>query len=150
MRYLTITNKNSLFNCGVQLLLAPFGHMAVNSCPKDEEVRNIRLLACESLSCNSSKHPMWASVLQKYCSVACLCPQEHGKPLVMQQGLGRSNYATILPLNHPIMLRVVGCCKLFPNALLGTHIPESIGDIFPAIVTPQCFDLLPIWFSTRP
>lgn len=61
----------------------------------------------------------------------------------MQHSLGLSNYVAVLPLIHPILLRVMGCCKLSPNALLGTHVHENIGEIFPAIIIPQCFDLLP-------
>ena len=65
------------------------------------------------------------------------------QPFIKQHGLHHSNYVVVLPLSHPTLLRVMGCCKLSPNALLGTHVCESIGYIFPAIVTPQCFDLLP-------
>lgn len=61
----------------------------------------------------------------------------------MQHGLGRSNYVAVFPLSNPILLRVMGSCKLSPNAFLGTHVRGIIGDIFTTIITLQCFDFLP-------
>lgn len=148
-----VTKEQNLTHCNPQKfpfqLWAPISFFSL--WPHDSkilcqrwEVRNIMLVACEILLWgNSSKHSVWTPVLQKYCSVAWLCPQEHRQSLVMQHGVGCSNYVAVLPLSPtPFCWGLQGAVSSLLMPSLAHTSPKAL-KTFSTIVTPQCFDLLP-------
>ena len=52
----------------------------------------------------------------------------------MQHGLSNTHYAVVFALKHPIVLRIMRCRELSLDALLGTQVPEGIGDVLPSII----------------
>jgi hypothetical protein len=61
----------------------------------------------------------------------------------MQHGSRNPNYGPVLPLNNPILLRVVRNDQLSPDALSCIEVIKLIGGILTPIICPQNSDFPP-------